>query len=53
MTREVYNLLTEVLDDLEKELKDTKGQSSRDETAKNLSPEIRIKVDINMNISIQ
>ena len=50
MTREVYDLLTEVLDDLEKELKTTKESSSKDEQTQTTNNQLHIKIDVNISI---
>lgn len=50
MTREVYDLLTEVLDNLEKELKTTKESSSKDEQTQTANNELHIKIDVNISI---
>lgn len=50
MTREVYDLLTEVLDDLEKELKTTKESSSKDKQTQTSDNQLHIKIDVNISI---
>lgn len=51
MTREVYNMLSKVLDSLEKELEEMKSMKASEEQPQEASNStIRIKIDMNISI---